>query len=105
MKKVSENKFLYALISEKQFIYRSIYVNLLGDQYDDFDIKAITLKDGTVLNCVMSDLSNRESIFTSGGGGSSSLIKSHTCGNFSKILDVSEIKSVTICNENINLEK
>lgn len=80
----------------------SIYVNLLGDQYDNFIITAITMKDGTVHNGDMSNLTDKECIFRSGGGGSS-FLKSHVSGNFFKILDVNEIESVTIGNEIIKL--
>ncbi len=67
-------------------------------------INAITLKDGTDLNCDMSNLTNRECILRSGSAGSS-LLKAYTSGNFMKILDVNEIESVTIGNEVIKLEK
>lgn len=43
----------------------SIYVNLLGDQYDNFMINAITMKDVTVHNGDMSNLTSRECIFHS----------------------------------------
>lgn len=38
-------------------------------------------------------------------GGSYSLLKSNTYGNFNKILNVNKIKSITIGNEIISLEK
>jgi len=65
-------------------------------------INAITMKDGTVYNGDMSNLSNIECIFSSRGG-SSFFLKTSTSGSFIKILDMNEIESVTIGNEIINL--
>ena len=100
---VKENNYK-SLITSISISPISIYVNLLGDQYDNFMINAITLKDGTVLNCNMSNLSNRECILRSGSAGSS-LLKAYTSGDFMKIIDVDEIESVTIGNEVIKLEQ
>lgn len=80
----------------------SIYVNLLGDNYDNFNISKITMKNGIVYNGEMYNLSNRECIFSSASSGSS-LFKSYTSGNFTKILDVDEIDSITIGNEVIKI--
>lgn len=98
---VKENNYK-SLITSISVSPISIYVNLLGDQYDNFIITAITMKDGTVHNGDMSNLTDKECIFRSGGGGSS-FLKSHVSGNFFKILNVNEIESVTIGNEIIKL--
>lgn len=100
---VKEN-YYKSLITSISISPISIYVNLLGDQYDNFIISSITMKDGTIHNGYMPNLSNKKCIFRSGGGGSS-FLKSYVSGNFNKIIDVNEIESVTIGKETIKLNK
>ena len=80
----------------------SISANLVGAQYDDFEITAITMKDGTLYSTIYTDPSE-ESLY-SGSSSSSSLFKSYTSVDFIKTIRVDDIKSVTIGNEVINLD-
>lgn len=100
---VKENNYK-SIITSISIFPISIYVNMLGENYDNFVINSINMKDGTVYNSDMSDLSNKECIFSSCVGGSS-FLKSYTSGNFTKILGVNEIESITIGNETIIINK
>ena len=62
----------------------SISANLVGAQYDNFEITSITMKDGKLYHTTYTD-SSEEPLF-SGGSGSSSLFKSYTSVVFIKIV-------------------
>lgn len=81
----------------------SISANLIGKQSDNFYINGIIMKDGTTYKSDGNNLTGDNSIFISGSG-STSFLKSYTSNDFSKIVDVDEVKSVIIGNEIIDLE-
>lgn len=80
----------------------SLSANLVGAKYGDFEITAITMKDGRLYNKIYADSSGEELYL--GSSSSSSLLKSYTSVDFIKTINVDDIKSVTIGNEVINLD-
>lgn len=96
---VKENKYK-SIITNIEISPISISANLIGCSYDDFEIKSLTMKDGTIYSTTYDNSAN--SLF-SGGHGSSSILKSYTSINFQKIINIDDIESVTIGNETIKL--
>ena len=90
---VKENKYM-SIITSIKVSPISISANLVGMRYDDFYISKITMKDGTIYD---------NSKFNSSS--SSSFLKGYTSVEFNKVIDVDNIKSITIGNEVFEINK
>ena len=99
---VKENNYK-SIITSIEISPISISVNLFGDSYDNFVISSITMKDGTTYNTDFSQSSEQDYLFLSGSA-STSLFKSYNSFNFSRIIDIDEVESVTIGNEVIQIQ-
>lgn len=89
--KINDNKYFITSVNISP-IFAS--ANLISRNRDNINIEKVTLKDGTQ--------------YTGGdfisGGTSSSLLKISTRIGFSKVIDVSQVKSITIGNKTVELE-
>lgn len=72
----------------------SISANLIGMSYDNFYISKIIMKDGTVYDANEFN-----------GSASSSFLKGYTSVEFNKVIDLDNIKSITIGNEVFEINK
>lgn len=90
---VKENKYM-SIITSIKVSPLSISANLIGMSYDNFYISKITMKDGTVYDANEFN-----------GSASSSFLKGYTSVEFNKVIDVDNIKSITIGNEVFEINK
>lgn len=90
---VKENKYM-SIITSIKVSPLSISANLIGMRYDDFYISKITMKNGAVYDA---------NEFNSSA--SSSFLKGYTSVEFNKVIDVDNIKSITIGNEVFEINK
>lgn len=89
--KINDNKYFITSVNISPICASA---NLISRNRDNINIEKVTLKDGTQ--------------YTGGdfisGGTSSSLLKISTRIGFSKVIDVSQVKSITIGNKTVELE-
>lgn len=98
---IRDNNYM-SIITDISISPISISANIIGAKYEDFEIRAITMKDGTIYNTTYTE-PYEESLY-SGSSSSSSIFKSYTSVNFTKTINVDDIKSITIGNEVIYLD-
>ncbi|WP_297132447.1 DUF4179 domain-containing protein [Terrisporobacter sp.] len=99
---VKENNYK-SIITSIEVSPISISVNLLGDSYNNFVISSITMKDGTTYDTGLVSSAEKNNLFL-GGSTSTSFFKSYHSINFSQIINVEDIKSITIGNEIIQIK-